>query len=118
MTCITPLPILRRPRRFCRNPSPGGASDSSTVREHWERRERQASPGTGRKNRRRVLLSPRSGAGKFAIRTQGSRPGLFSFALRASGTFLVAALPLRGADAPVRAHPLIAFLPPQLITPL
>ena len=32
-----------------------------------------------------MLLSPRAGAGKFAIRTQGSRPGLFSFALRASG---------------------------------
>ena len=86
--CITPLQILRSARRFCRNPSPGGASDSSPVREHWERRERQASPGTGRKNWRRVLLSPRAGAGKFAIRTQGSRPGLFSFALRASGTFV------------------------------
>src|ERR1022692_3040989 len=84
---ITPLQILRSARRFCRNPSPGGASDSSPVREHWERRERQASPGTGRKNLSRALLSPRAGAGKSAIRTQGSRPGLFSFALRASGTF-------------------------------
>src|ERR1017187_7929757 len=84
---ITPLQILRSARRFCRNPSPGGASDTSPVREHWERRERQATPGTGRKNWSRVLLSPRAGAGKFAIRTQGSRPGLFSCALRASGTF-------------------------------
>ena len=84
---ITPLQILRSARRFCRNPSPGGASDRSPVREHWERRERQASPGTGRKNWSRVLLSPRAGAGKFAIRTQGSRAGLFSCALRASQTF-------------------------------
>src|ERR1035438_10067880 len=85
--CITPLQILRSARRFCRNPSPVGASDRSPVREHWERRERQASPGTGRKNWSRVLLSPRAGAGKFAIRTQGSRAGLFSCALRASQTF-------------------------------
>ena len=87
LLCITPLQILRSARRFCRNPSPGGASDRSPVREHWERRERQASPGTGRKNWSRVLLSPRAGAGKFAIRTQGSRAGLFSCALRASQTF-------------------------------
>src|ERR1039458_9099591 len=55
---ITPLQILRSARRFCRNPSPGGASDTSPVREHWERCERQASPGTGRKNWRRVIFSP------------------------------------------------------------
>src|ERR1022692_4484347 len=84
---ITPLQILRSARRFCRNPSPVGASDRSPVRERWERRERQASPGTGRKNWSRVLLSPRAGAGKFAIRTQGSRAGLFSCSLRASQTF-------------------------------
>src|ERR1017187_2463304 len=62
---ITPLQILRSARRFCRNPSPGGASDTSPVREHWERRERQASPGTGRKNWRRVLLSPSGASGTF-----------------------------------------------------
>jgi hypothetical protein len=67
-------------------------SHGSPGREHWERREGQASPGTGRKNWRRVLLSPRSGACQLAMPTQGSRPGLFSFALRASGTlFFVAA---------------------------
>ena len=83
----TTPPILRSARQFFRSARPGGASDNSPVREHWERREGQPSPGTGRKIRRRVLLSPRSGARQFAMRTQGSRPGLFSFALRASEPF-------------------------------
>src|ERR1017187_7402479 len=69
LLCIATPPILRRARRFCRSPSPGGASHNSPVSEHWERHERQASPGTGRKRWRRELLSPRSGAGKFAMQT-------------------------------------------------
>ena len=80
--CITPLQILRSARRFCRNPSPGGASDRSPVREHWERRERQASPGTGRKNWSRVLLSPRAGLANLLY---GPRARALGYSLAPSG---------------------------------
>src|ERR1035441_9896524 len=115
LLCRTP--ILRSARRFCRNPSPGGASDSSPVREHWER-----------------LLSPRAGAGNFAIRTQARALG----SLSPSGLrerFLVAVPPVCGAansgcepafqraqpgaarSGRAAASPLVAA-PPLCITPL
>src|SRR5208337_4719046 len=55
--------------------------ENSPVRQHWEPRARPLAPERGVRIRARSHLSPRSGAGQLATWTQGSRPGLSSFAL-------------------------------------
>ena len=78
--------------------------EHSPVRQHWEPRAGRVSPGTGRKNPGpRASFAPFRGW-QIGPRPRAVRPGLFSFALRDSGTLLGCGLPLCGAGVPAQCH--------------